>query len=475
MPGPVLPAELDALRALEAWPAELDAAVAAAEGWSDAEDVRAACRRNRIRDLLGGDERAQRALARALETVPTERPTRALAAARRVASRVLDHLQQEPHAVRLALTGALRRMAPRVASIDLLATSDDAVALRSALAAARFVRTSVQQGDTLHARLVDGAAVTLRVLPEDATAFVLAHMEGTGPAELVAQLHDRAHARGVRWDELLLETEADFFAALDMAPVPPERREAVARGEPVGLPVEAADVRGLAALHSAYGAGRFPLATWADTATAQGFAWLLVADRAVGPGPHVDVEALARLRTEVASWRRLRSEDDDLEGARVPAEVLLGVRVALDAAPAWPAADLVIGVPDAAGWPETARGALASGAVDVLAAPPRTSPRCEDLEAWRGLVEAARGAHAALALGGEASSATPPPGLGALLIEAGVPVLLDADETLPGELDQLLAALAQARREAVPAPLVMNAWSAARVRSWASARRERRS
>lgn len=481
MPSPALPAELDALLALEAWPAGLGAGVAAAEGWTDAEDVRQACRSNRVRDLLGGDERAQRALARALETVATGSPTRSLASARRSATRVLDHLQQDPHAVRLAVTGALRRMTPRVECIDLLATSDDPAALRTALREARFVASSTVEGDTVQARLVDGTEVTLRVLPEDAGRFVLAHVESTGPAAFVASLKTRAREQGLTWHTHLtgphgnvhLETEVDLFAALDMAPVPPERREAVARGEAIGLPVEAADLRGLAALHSVGGAGRFPLATLADTAAAQGFSWLLVADSAGGRDPTAAGSRLAMQRDEASAWRRRRNDVDDEHEAPVLPDVLLGVRVPLERGAATPDADVVIGDATASEWPAAACDALARHQVDVLAAPPRTAAGTDDLDAWRLVVDAARGAGAALAFGGEATSAAPPPGLGALLVAAGVPVLLDADETMPGELDQLLAALGQARREALPAPLVINAWSAARLRTWVAARRER--
>ena len=140
---------------------------------------------------------------------------------------------------------------------------------------------------------------------------------------------------------------------------------------------------------------------------------------------------------------------------------------------ALPEADLVIGVPTASDWPAAACDALATGQLDVLAPPPRTAAGADDLRAWGAVIDAARDAGAAVAFGGEGTSAAPPFGVGALLVQASVPVLLDADETMPGELDQLLAALGQARREAVPAPLVLNAWSAARLRTWVATRRER--
>ncbi len=460
------------LLALPAWPRALGPDAFVVEGWDDAEDVREACRRNRVRDLLGGDEKAQRALSRAIERVPSASPVRALAAARRVASSVLDRLQDEPLAIRLAVTGALRRMTPTVDAIELLASSPAPHGLLAAFTALPIVRSHEIRGGIATADLADGARVRLGAIEEDGPAFVLLQTISTGPATFVDRLREHAGRRGLAWTDRLagadgrplpLETEADLFAALDLPFVPPERREAVARGEAIGNPVDARMLRGLAGLHGMLGAGRFPTATLVDAAAERGFVWSLLLDRAHGPGPCVG------------------PGDLDRERARGPASALFGVRIDLERpAPSFvrEEADIVLGEEPTRGLLESfvvrAEVALGRGDVDVLGAWPAPLDRAPDLEAWRRAIDAARDAGAAIAIAGSRRAAPPPDGLGSLVRSARVPVLLDADETLPGELDQALAALGLARREALPPDLIINTWALDDVRAWLRRRRAAR-
>lgn len=482
-----------ALRALPAWPPALDETVWAQQGWQDAEDVREACRRGTVRDLLQGDEAAQRALARALASVPSASPRRALARARRVAERVLEFLQDHPEALRLAVGGALRRMEPEIEVVDLLATSAAPDALLEEFAQARFVRAAGRGPTHVDAVLDDGSAVRLEVFPEDAHAFALAQLERTGPAAHVRALRDLARRRGWTWDTRLtregreapLEVEADVYALLDVPWTPPERRHAVAPGVAEPTLVAASDLRGLARLHSDAGAGRFPLATLADAATRQGFAWALVADRTFGPGPHLGAHDDGPRRA-AAAWAAATPPADG-DGTSPPrAEVLLGrlVEVGLPDPPApvtGPAADLVIGVlhapadaaPDAATIARRLVAAIQAGALDVLAHPAAARARGwgRTWDDWQPVVAALAAHGAAVEIAGSAGRLPLPAGWAEGVAAAGLPVLLAADEHQPGDLDAALAALGVARRQGWTRDRVLNTWTAARVRTWAATRR----
>lgn len=134
----------------------------------------------------------------------------------------------------------------------------------------------------------------------------LTRLRLTGSAEHVAAVEARAAARGVELEALDAATEEGVYAALDLHPTAPERREA---GEAL-LPRAAsprrlltlADVRGSLHNHTVASDGLDTLAAMREGARALGLSWLGVTEHSQTSSyaRGLEVERLAAQRTEVS-------------------------------------------------------------------------------------------------------------------------------------------------------------------------------
>ena len=133
------------------------------------------------------------------------------------------------HAQRLAVAGELRRARETVQQLDFVLSTTDAEAATAAFVAhpdiAEILAPSV-------GRLSNGLQANLHVVPDDAFPTALHYY--TGSEEHRAALCARAAERGLVLDERGLwrgderiecADEADLFAALGLAYIPPELRE----------------------------------------------------------------------------------------------------------------------------------------------------------------------------------------------------------------------------------------------------------
>ncbi len=284
-------------------------------------------------------------------------PPRLLDAGRRAATRVLDRLQREPSALRLSVVGDVRRMAPLVERVDLLATAhDDAALLEAFVTLPCTGRLLSRDAGSATTRWETGVPVRLEVVAEE--AFAARHLFRTGPPAHVAAVVAAAAARGLTLDEdglcrdgapVALDDETALYRALDLPWVAPERREAPeALGEDAADLVAAADVRGVAGLL----AGAAAADAMAARAAAEGYGWAVV----VGGGP-------GRAQAGPEGFRRFA-------GALLVATPGGGVRAAGDPE----SADLVLGhVEGAAAGEDVTASLLALAAdprVDALRFPP---------------------------------------------------------------------------------------------------------
>jgi len=152
-----------------------------------------------------------------------------------------------------------------------------------------IVRVVERRGDVMDVLAATGRPTQLWLVPHETAGAAL--LFATGSAAHVAQLRDVAQRLGFTLDErglthaggdVVAETEADIYAALDLAWIPPELREG--RGEldgPVPRLVETADVRGDLHVHSDWsGDGRESIEAMIDAASARGYAYVALTDRA---------------------------------------------------------------------------------------------------------------------------------------------------------------------------------------------------
>ncbi len=191
----------------------------------------------------------------------------------------------------LSIAGSLRRFRETVKDIDLVGAADDPRAVMDAFVALRIAEAVVNHGPTKSTILLpSGARADLRLVAPEEFAYALLHF--TGSAEHNVAMRALAKERGLKLNEYGLwrgeervpaESERAIFAALGLAEIPPELREAMgeieeaAAGEFPRL-VEPGDLRGVLHVHSTWSDGRQTIAEMAEAARAAGYEYLGICD-----------------------------------------------------------------------------------------------------------------------------------------------------------------------------------------------------
>lgn len=246
-----------------------------------------ACLENRLKDLEGFGPKTQENVIKGIGFLKRSTGLRLLSQARSMAERVLNRLQREESALRLAVVGSVRRMKATVRNLNLLATGHDPAGLVNAFAAMPLVARVEDRGE--RAALVvleDGTPATLRVVPEE--EFVAAQAFATATKEHGEALVAAASRRGLRLTEgglfrgperVPLEDDRDLYAALGLAYFPPELREDadLSRPPPDDL-LAPTDVKGILHAHSTWSDGSFSIREMASKAAQSGFSWFAICD-----------------------------------------------------------------------------------------------------------------------------------------------------------------------------------------------------
>ena len=296
-------------------------------GIDSLEALRGAAERQELRGLRGFGAKVEEKLLEQLAAGYDGRPAPRflLSRALPIADQVVDALRAAPGADRVDVAGSLRRRADSVKDLDVVATTTDPAALVRTLTELPLVE-SVQSTGEAGARVLlhAGMVVDLKVVAPDQFGNVLQHFTGA-KAHNVA-LREAAVRRGLHVSEYgILDdadgetrrcaTEAEVYATLGMAWIPPELREG--RGELEAavagtLPelVTLADLRGDLHSHTTLSDGRQDVEAMVAAARARGYEYLAITDHSAthGFGNHVDADALR------AQIERVREMDAELDG-----------------------------------------------------------------------------------------------------------------------------------------------------------------
>jgi DNA polymerase (family 10) len=182
-----------------------------------------------------------------------------LGVASALAAELVTMLAERSPAHDLTPAGSLRRQEATVGDIDVVCTSDAPEAVIAAFTAWERADAVVAEGGTkASVWLADGLQIDLRVLPSDVYGNLLQHF--TGSREHNIQLRESAVRKGLRVSEngivdladgrtIRCRTEAEVYAALGLAEIPPEMRLGLgeieaARDGTLPQVVGAADLRG---------------------------------------------------------------------------------------------------------------------------------------------------------------------------------------------------------------------------------------
>ncbi len=328
-------------------------------GVESPEHLEAACKEGRVAGLAGFGEKTQTKLLEGLANRAAYGKRHLWWDARAVAEPIVAGLRGLPQVRRAEAAGSLRRNLETVGDLDFIVAAEakDAPAIADWFCAQGGVKEVTARGETkASVRFASGLQADLRIVPPEQFAFALHHF--TGSKDHNVAMRQRALARGLSLSEwglvpdagegtakekaerglsLKADAEADLFAHLGLAFVPPELREGLGEIEAAersraqgaegadsktgALPrlIELGDLRGAFHNHTTESDGRNTLLEMAAAARALGWDYLGIADHSKASFQAHGLDE-ARLAEQVAAIRALNAS------AKVPGlTVLAGV------------------------------------------------------------------------------------------------------------------------------------------------------
>jgi DNA polymerase (family X) len=280
-----------------------------------------ACREGKLAAVKGFGPRSVERILKGIALVRSSAGFHRHRPARRVAEEALALLAQTGAASSLAIAGSLRRASEIVRNIDLVAASSEPGRLSEAFRNIPGASGSSTGGPaSVSVRLPDGLTASLTVVPGE--EFPTALLFSTGSEEHIGELRERAKTLGLELTErglfrtkggarLPCASEAEIYAALDLAFIEPELREgrgeieASLRGELPTL-VSERELRGLIHVHTTWSDGRDSLEAMVAGARDAGYSYVAITDhsKSAGYAGGLDEERVLAQREEIRATRR---------------------------------------------------------------------------------------------------------------------------------------------------------------------------
>jgi DNA polymerase (family X) len=273
-------------------------AVYDALGISTIGELEYACRENRLASLSGFGEKTQANVLKAIEFRKTTQAQRLFSDAIAIGDSLVAAVTATNLFARIDIAGSLRRGKSTFKDIDILLMAKpdvDSATIRGALVALADAERDgpavIGAGDTKVSIRREGLPVDFRIVPEESYPAALQHF--TGSKEHNTLLRSRAKAMGMKMSEwgvfdatgaaIPLKDEKDAYAAVGLAWIPPEIREAdgeIEAAEAGTLPtlVEEKDFRGMIHVHTSASDGARSLEEMARECIRRGYSWLALSD-----------------------------------------------------------------------------------------------------------------------------------------------------------------------------------------------------
>jgi len=290
------------------------------------EDVAAAARAGKIRDLPHFGERSEQKILKALAFVQASGHRALLVAVEPLVNALARTLEHVPGVTRVAVAGSIRRRRETIGDADVLAVARKPQAVIAAFTTLPQVARVLGRGDTkASVKVADGLQIDLRVVPEESFGAALLYFTGS-KAHNVA-LRQRAMKKKLKLNEYGLfrgsrriagRTEEEVYEQLGLAWIPPELREdqgeieAAARGTLPEL-IEASDLRGDLQIQTDWTDGADSLEAMARAAKAAGLEYIAITDHTVSLAMTRGSDA-AKLKRQM---REIAALDRKLPGIRV--------------------------------------------------------------------------------------------------------------------------------------------------------------
>jgi DNA polymerase (family X) len=282
-------------------------------------DLRAAGEEGQIAGLKGFGAKTEANILAGIAFVEKAGERILQSTAVRLVEPIIRAVRAHKNVIRAEFCGSLRRRAETIGDLDILFSSKDPPAVLDAFVKLPHVATVLAHGPTkASVRLADGVQCDLRGVDDTQYPFALHYFTGSKAHNIA--MRKRALARGLTLNEYALtgaggpipcKTEADVFAALGLAEIPPELREdngeieAASAGK---LPVllELGDLTGTFHCHTDWSDGAATLAEMADAARSRGMHYLGIADhsRVAGYANGLSIERVHEQRREIDALNR---------------------------------------------------------------------------------------------------------------------------------------------------------------------------
>jgi DNA polymerase (family 10) len=261
-------------------------------------DVEDAARQHRLRALKGLGAKSEERILQGIQMLHRISGRHLLGTALPVAEEIVAALAQHPAAHDVTPAGSLRRCAPTVGDIDILAASDSPQDVVEHFISLPQVHEVSSHGDTKATVYLDsGFQVDLMVLEEAHYGSLLQHF--TGSKDHNAALRGLARRQGLSLSEYGFQhedgsltscaTEAEVYTTLGLEWIPPELREATGELEAAQegrLPhlIAPGDIRGDFHTHTVYSDGANTIEEMALAAIERGYEYLVITDHSQGLG-----------------------------------------------------------------------------------------------------------------------------------------------------------------------------------------------
>jgi DNA polymerase (family X) len=254
-------------------------------------DLRRAAESSQIAELKGFGERTQAKILEGIAFVEKSGERILQSDARRLVAPILEAVRGHRQVIRAEVCGSLRRRAETIGDLDVLFSSAKPASVIDAFVKLPQVATVLAHGPTKASiRLADGVQCDLRGVEDAQYPFALHYFTGSKAHNIAVRR--RALARGLTLNEYALtgpdgpiacRDEAELFAALGLAEIPPELREdagEIEAAEAGTLPtlVELGDLTGTFHCHTDWSDGAATLAQMAEAARRVGLHYLGIAD-----------------------------------------------------------------------------------------------------------------------------------------------------------------------------------------------------
>jgi len=296
-------------------------------GVNNLDELREAAQDGRLASLPGFGAKSAENVVRALGRVNKQESRISIGKAVPMVEELMDALRPFAALHNLVPAGSLRRWAPTIGDIDLMATSEVPSEAMEVFVNLPQVRQVLSRGATKSTIITDnGLQVDLRIVEDQYFGSLVQHF--TGSRDHNIQLREYALQRGLSLNEYgITEVKTDgtqtfgseeqFYAALQLDYIPPELREGTgeieaAKAHTLPRLLRVQDIRGDLHAHSEWSDGTVPIEHMVLAARERGYDYLAITDHSGGIGVAGGLSA-ERLLAQIGEIRRINSEIDGIQ------------------------------------------------------------------------------------------------------------------------------------------------------------------